>query len=90
MNCLDCKHIKDIGEIGKCFFHTKKAEKFRQYCRIQIRKWREVNPDRARELNREHQYTWRQKHPELNRLRSRLGMRKLKERLNASRLETIR
>lgn len=81
MDCLDCKYIKDIGEIGLCLFHTKKAEKFRQYCRIQMRKWREANPERTKELGRSHQYTWRQRHPETNRLRARLGMRKLKETL---------
>lgn len=82
MDCLDCKHIKDIGEIGNCLFHAKKAEKFRQYNRMYMRKWREANPERTKELGRSHQYTWRQKHPDTNRLRSRLGMRRLKDRLN--------
>lgn len=84
MNCLDCKHIKDIGEVGLCLTHTNKAVKFRQYCRAYIAKWRQANPERAKELGRSHQYTWRQKHPEANRLRARLGMRKLKELKNDS------
>ena len=80
-DCLDCKYIKDIGEIGLCLTHTRKTVNFRVYCKLYMRKWRAANPERARELTKAHGYTWRQKHPELNRLRARLGARKIRARL---------
>lgn len=47
--------------------------------KLRTSKWRSQNPDRARQLNKKHQYTWRENNLELNRLRARLGMAKLKQ-----------
>lgn len=81
MNCLYCKHIKDIGEAGLCLEHTRKLFKYRNYIRLQMRKWRAANPERWKQINNKAQNKWRTLNPQLNRLRAKLGMQKLKERL---------
>lgn len=85
MECLSCKLIKDLRKPGLCLLHRKKLFKLRILWKLRTKKWRQKNPKKARELNKRHQYTWRTKHPDLNRLRARLGMQKLKEKLNGSR-----
>lgn len=80
MRCLDCEHIKAIGEVGLCLLHRTKLSKQRAYCKTQIAKWRAANPEAAKELNKKHQFEWRQRNPGLNRLKARLGYYKAKQR----------
>lgn len=87
--CLYCLHIKQTHGTGFCLDHKNKIIKCRVYARIQMKKWRTDNVEHALKLGRRHQTTWRNKHPELNRLRARLGKRKQKERLNGSRITGI-
>lgn len=47
------------------------------YQRIQMSKWRKANPIKALELGKRYQKTWRYKNPDLNRERSKYGMRNL-------------
>lgn len=85
MECLGCKYIRDIGEPSFCLAHRNQISKVRAYVRNQVKKWRNLNPEKAKELSRKHQLTWRTKNPELNRERAREGMRKLKEKTNENR-----
>ena len=56
-------------------YREKNLDKFREYARKQIAKWRAANPELARELGRKHQLTWRTKNLDLNRYRAKHGMR---------------
>lgn len=82
--CLDCTFIRQTNDVGLCLTCKTKLLKFRNYAKLQMRKWRKANPRLALELGRKHQTTWRNKHPDLNRLRARLGQQK-RRLLNGSR-----
>ena len=66
-------------ELAQYYLLRKLAEpeKFKEYIKLQMRKWRKANPIHAKELNKKHQTTWRNKNIDLNRYRARIGNRYL-------------